>query len=98
MQKRAYKILAFICAARHDFTLPHLKEVLEMLLSGVTSSLSAAKRYRLQCLQVCPSRESRRPPYNQSQQCIQDSNHATSLHFILDCVSKGSNEPFTVPP
>ena len=52
MQKRAYKILAFICLARRDFTVPHLKEVLETLLSGVTSSLSAAKRYRLQCLQV----------------------------------------------
>ena len=52
MQKRAYKALAFICHARHDFTVPHLKEVLETLLAGVTSSLSAAKRYRLQCLQV----------------------------------------------
>jgi hypothetical protein len=53
VQKRAYKILAFICAVRQDFTVPHLREVLETLLSGVTSSLSAAKRYRLQCLQVC---------------------------------------------
>ncbi len=52
MQKRAYKALAFICSARQDFTVPHLKEVLETLLAGVTSSLSAAKRYRLQCLQV----------------------------------------------
>ena len=52
MQKRAYKALAFVCSARHDFTVPHLKEVLETLLAGVTSSLSAAKRYRLQCLQV----------------------------------------------
>ena len=52
VQKRAYKALAFVCSARHDFTVPHLKEVLETLLAGVTSSLSAAKRYRLQCLQV----------------------------------------------
>ena len=52
VQKRAYKILAFICAARQDFARPHLAEVLAMLLSGVTSSLSAAKRHRLRCLQV----------------------------------------------
>ena len=52
VQKRAYKILAFICAVRQDFARPHLAEVLAMLLSGVTSSLSAAKRHRLRCLQV----------------------------------------------
>lgn len=55
VQKRAYKILAFICAARQDFAAPHLAEVLAMLLSGVTSSLSAAKRHRLRCLQVSSS-------------------------------------------
>ena len=62
VQKRAYKALAFICSARHDFTGPHLKEVLETLLAGVTSSLSAAKRYRLQCLQVAPAPTSPRSP------------------------------------
>ncbi len=52
VQKRAYKLLAFITAKRRDFTLPALREVLETLLAGVTSSLSAAKRYRLACLQA----------------------------------------------
>lgn len=54
MQKRAYRLLAYICARRSDFTRAHLTEVLEALLAGVTTSLSAAKRYRLKCLQVRP--------------------------------------------
>ncbi|BDA46153.1 RRP12-like protein [Coccomyxa sp. Obi] len=52
VQKRAYKLLAYITARRRDFTLPNLRDVLETLLTGVTSSLSAAKRYRLACLQA----------------------------------------------
>lgn len=52
MQKRAYKLLAYITARRRDFTLPAVREVVEALLEGVTSSLSAAKRYRLACLQA----------------------------------------------
>jgi hypothetical protein len=52
VQKRAYKLLAYITAKRRDFTLPNLREVMETLLGGVTSSLSAAKRYRLACLQA----------------------------------------------
>ena len=54
VQKRAYKILAFICAARPDFARPRLAEVLAALQAGVTSALSAAKRHRLACLQVGP--------------------------------------------
>ena len=52
MQKRAYRLLAYICARRPDFTRAHLGEVLGALLAGVATSLSAAKRYRLHCLQV----------------------------------------------
>lgn len=51
MQKRAYKILAYICRHRRDYVICNLREVLETLLAGVTSSLSAAKRHRLACLQ-----------------------------------------------
>jgi hypothetical protein len=53
VQKRAYKVLAFICGACPHFIVPNLRDVLETLLSGVTYAMSAAKRYRLQCLQVC---------------------------------------------
>lgn len=34
VQKRAYKLLAYITARRRDFTLPNLREVLETLLAG----------------------------------------------------------------
>jgi hypothetical protein len=51
VQKRAYKILAYLCSRRRDFVAPNLRDVLETLLAGVGSSLSAAKRYRLACLQ-----------------------------------------------
>ena len=52
VQKRAYRLLAYICGRRPEFTRTHLGEVLGALLAGVATSLSAAKRYRLQCLQV----------------------------------------------
>lgn len=52
VQKRAYKMLAYILEQREDFALSHFQEVLDSLLLGVASSMSAAKRYRLKCLQV----------------------------------------------
>ncbi|KAK9845416.1 hypothetical protein WJX81_006006 [Elliptochloris bilobata] len=52
VQKRAYRVLAYVCARRADFTREHLGEVLEALLAGMATSLSAAKRYRLHCLQA----------------------------------------------
>jgi hypothetical protein len=63
VQKRAYRLLAYICAERHDFARAHLAEVLEALLAGVATSLSAAKRYRLRCLQArARAGRSGRPP------------------------------------
>jgi hypothetical protein len=52
VQKRAYKLLAYILEERQDFALTHFQEILDSLLLGVASSMSAAKRYRLRCLQV----------------------------------------------
>ena len=52
MQKKAYKVLAYICEHRQDFLLPHFGEVLAELQAGVTSSMSAAKRFRLRCLKA----------------------------------------------
>ena len=52
MQKRAYKLLTYILEERQDFALAHFQDILDSLLLGVASSMSAAKRYRLRCLQV----------------------------------------------
>jgi len=52
VQKRAYKLLAYILEQRQDFAVAHFQEILDSLLLGVASSMSAAKRYRLRCLQV----------------------------------------------
>ncbi len=52
VQKKAYKVLAYICEHRPDFLLPHFGEVLAELQAGVTSSMSAAKRFRLRCLKA----------------------------------------------
>lgn len=38
VQKRAYKLLAYITARRRDFTLLNLREVLETLLAGKAHS------------------------------------------------------------
>ena len=55
VQKRAYKLLTYILEERQDFALAHFQDILDSLLLGVASSMSAAKRYRLRCLQVCDS-------------------------------------------
>lgn len=52
VQKRAYRLLAYILEEREDFVRGNFQEVLDALLLGVASSFSAAKRYRLRCLQV----------------------------------------------
>ena len=54
VQKRAYKLLAYILEERQDFGGQNFQEVLDSLLLGVASSMSAAKRFRLRCLQVRP--------------------------------------------
>ena len=50
MQKRAYRLVAYICAHRPDFTDEHMPEVLERLVAVLPSAMSAAKQYRLACL------------------------------------------------
>ena len=52
IQKRAYKLLAYILEHRLDASLGQFQEILDSLLLGVGSSMSAAKRYRLKCLKV----------------------------------------------
>lgn len=52
VQKRAYRLLAYILEQRENFARENFQEILDSLLLGVASSMSAAKRYRLQCLQV----------------------------------------------
>ena len=52
VQKKCYKVLAYICEQRSDFLEPQFHEVLEALLAGAPASLSAAKRNRLRCLKA----------------------------------------------
>lgn len=52
IQKRAYKLLAYILEQRRDVLLSNFQDILDSLLLGVASSMSAAKRYRLKCLKV----------------------------------------------
>lgn len=52
MQKKAYKLIAYICHHRPDFLKANCQDVTECLLAGVVTSMSAAKRYRLRCLKA----------------------------------------------
>lgn len=52
VQKKAYKLLAHVCEHRQDFLAEHFGDVLEALVTGMPTALSAAKRHRLRCLQV----------------------------------------------
>ena len=52
IQKKSYKILAYLCESRLDFVQPHFQEVLQVLLQGTATAVSAAKRYRLRCLKA----------------------------------------------
>ena len=52
MQKKSYKVLAYLCEQRPDFLDPHFQEVVEALLAAAPASLSAAKRNRLRCLKA----------------------------------------------
>jgi hypothetical protein len=47
LQKKSYKVLAYICERRPAYLRAHLQELLELLLAGAAAGLSAAKRYRL---------------------------------------------------
>ncbi len=52
VQKKAYKLLAHMCEQRQDFLANSFGDVLEALVTGMPTALSAAKRHRLRCLQV----------------------------------------------
>lgn len=51
-QKKAYKLVAYICEHRPDFLRAHCQDMTDCLLAGVVTSMSAAKRYRLRCLKA----------------------------------------------
>lgn len=52
IQKKAYKILAYVCESRPDYYRETFTELLVALLQGQPTAVSAAKRYRLQCLKA----------------------------------------------
>ena len=52
MQKKAYKLVAYICEHRADFLRANCQDMTDCLLAGVITSMSAAKRYRLSCLKA----------------------------------------------
>jgi hypothetical protein len=47
LQKRAYRVLAYLAACRPDWLRGHLQAMLEVMLLASAVSLSPAKRYRL---------------------------------------------------
>ncbi|WIA32410.1 hypothetical protein OEZ86_003236 [Tetradesmus obliquus] len=51
LQKRCYRVLDYLAAARPQWLQAHLGQLLELLLLGSAAALSPAKRYRLRCLQ-----------------------------------------------
>lgn len=52
VQKKAYKLVAYICEQRPDFLKQHCQDLLDCMLAGVVTSISAAKQYRLRCLKA----------------------------------------------
>lgn len=52
MQKKAYKLLAYLCEERPSFVQAHASSILATLTAALPSAQSAAKRYRLRCLRV----------------------------------------------
>ena len=52
VQKKAYKLIAYVCEHRPDFLRVNCQDVTDCLLAGVVMSMSAAKRYRLRCLKA----------------------------------------------
>ena len=52
VQKKAYKLVAYICEQRPDFVQQNCQDLLDCMLAGVVTSISAAKQYRLRCLKA----------------------------------------------
>jgi hypothetical protein len=49
LQKRSYRVLAYLAGARPDWLKAHLQLMLELMLLASAVALSPAKRYRLRC-------------------------------------------------
>lgn len=52
LQKHGYKVLAYLCQERPDFLRSNFAAIVGSLKAGLATALSAAKRYRLVCLQA----------------------------------------------
>ncbi|PSC74246.1 ARM repeat superfamily [Micractinium conductrix] len=52
VQKKCYKVLAYLCESRPDWFEPRFAEVVETLTAASANSVSAAKRNRLRCLRT----------------------------------------------
>jgi hypothetical protein len=52
VQKKCYKVLAYLCEQRPDFLQAHFQQVVSALADARAASLSAAKRNRLRCLKA----------------------------------------------
>ncbi|GMH32215.1 hypothetical protein BSKO_00049 [Bryopsis sp. KO-2023] len=50
IQKRAYKLMAYIVNHREEFLAQKLEELVEKMRAGLTTCMSPAKRFRIQCL------------------------------------------------
>mmetsp|Transcript_19672 Transcript_19672/g.54892 ORF Transcript_19672/g.54892 Transcript_19672/m.54892 type:complete len:1497 (+) Transcript_19672:183-4673(+) len=51
MQKKSYKVLAYLCEHRPGFLRAHVKEVLNLVVGpNAATASSASKRYRMRCL------------------------------------------------
>eukprot|EP00798_Chlamydomonas_sp_ICE-L_P031076 gene31076-6203_t len=50
VQKKSYKVLAYICEQRPEFMCTHLADIMQQVVSSTGASLSASKRFRLRCL------------------------------------------------
>jgi hypothetical protein len=49
LQKRSYRVLAYLAGSRPDWLKTHLQQMLELMLLSSAVALSPAKRYRLRC-------------------------------------------------
>lgn len=47
LQKRAYRVLAYLAGSRPDWLKANLQKMLELMLLASAAALSPAKRYRL---------------------------------------------------
>lgn len=45
LQKKAYKVLAYVCQHRPSYLRSHLAQILPAVLGGTTGALSASKRW-----------------------------------------------------